>query len=741
MTAPRTFEGDLLAPAKRLIESFAQRYGGNTSEARLQLLEATASRLGGFWLEAFHAQFGIQPIASASDLLEVAKEVVVELRRTAIHPALALSALSREELAESSQKTTGAYHTDFRLAARLAQLASARLKTGAKVIDPACGAGILLVALSIESCGPDRRKMARWLAESVYAADLSKNSLRSALLALASLTSDLGALAMMRAKWVHGDSLMLPTEKWFTLAPGGFDVVVGNPPWEKLKVTRHEFLRARGHERHYGSAVSSIDDSAFEREKSDVSDYARDLVKRYVGLQNGEPDLYIAFAELFEQICRPGGIMAALFPAGLIRSQGTEEIRTRLFGRSSRVSVSIIENRARFFTIDTRFKFLATACTKALSDVPRRGSLTLLHEKGNATGVEQFGSVRLGREALADVRPDFSIPEVRNANEWRIYRRVAENGTNWSNPAWNWAPHFCREVDMTRDRAYFHAGTNANSLALVEGRMVQQHRFGAKEYKTGTGRKAVWQTLPFGSSHVRPQFRINAEDLPKGVQIRVRFLRAGFCDITGQTNERSMMAALIPPGVACGNKVPTVFFPNDPSEDRLLVWVAVMNSFIFDWMLRRVVTTTVNYFLLLSVPMPKLVKDGLPWRRLASASRELRDLDKSGSSDRVICRVAQLRAEIDAEIAVSYGISVDDCSTIMEDFPLLDRGQPPLEGEPRSTITKDTVLSCVATRMQRKAGPWCSRAREGHKLGARPYIASEFANNNPTEEKGIANDL
>ncbi len=86
---------------------------------------------------------------------------------------------------------------------------------------------------------------------------------------------------------------------------------------------------------------------------------------------------------------------------------------------------------------------------------------------------------------------------------------------------------------------------------------------------------------------------------------RVRNPRAGYCDIAGQTNERAMMSAAIPAGVVCGNKVPTIIFPGKEGEKRLYFFVGVTNSFVFDWILRRVLSTTVNYFLLFSLPMPK----------------------------------------------------------------------------------------------------------------------------------------
>jgi predicted RNA methylase len=735
MSAPRPYEAELLAPTDEIIEAFVRRHNKRPYEARLQLLEAAASRLGGFRLEDFQAQFGIDAIAPLSELLQISAVIVEKIKRLGMHPALALSALSREKLNDSSRRTTGAYHTDFRLAVRLAQMAAPKLKQGTKVIDPACGAGILLVALTIEACGPDRRKIARWLAESVYAADLSAIALRGCLLSLASLTSDIQVLTVMRSRWIVGDSLLASDTVWQSRAPEGFDVVIGNPPWEKLKLSRHEYLKAQGHTRHYGAEVTGINHKAFAREKSDLADYAQQLIERYPSLVSGEPDLYIAFTELFERLCKAGGTMAVLVPAGLIRSQGTETVRRRLLEGSDRISISVIENRARFFSIDTRFKFLALVCSKALPETRRSNPITLRHERGTASGLEQFGVARIGRINLAAVRQDLSLPEVRSNDEWRIFRKMVASGVAWNDPAWGWSAQFCREVDMTRERSKFRPKTDRTGLQLVEGRMVQQHRFGAKGHVSGSGRRALWEPFGLGNAKLAAQFRIRINDIPSVACDRVNQVRGGFCDITGQTNERSMMAALIPQGVVCGNKVPTVLFPGDLSEERLLVWCSVMNSIPFDWMLRRIVTTTVNYFLLLSLPMPKLAKDGLPWRRIVSAAQKLRTLDQGGSSEAALLRAGELRAEIDTEVAVAYGLALDDVGIMMADFPLLDRGQPTFEKDQRSTITKDTLLATVARRMGEGAEPWAARVERAHDLGARAYVPSEFAGIEATAEE------
>lgn len=740
MSAPRPVESEYLAAAEAALTRVVGGHGPSSFELRLQVLEAASARFGGFDLAAFHQTFGVRSKRPAIELLELAAPVANAIGRSPIHPALALSALAREALHEQDRKNTGAYHTDFRLATRLAQLALPKLTYKCKVIDPACGAGILLAALTHAVCGMDRAKTVQWLAHGVCAADLSANSLRATLLSLASFTDDLSALKAMRARWFCGDSLMADREIWTAMAPDGFDAVIGNPPWEKVKLSRHEFLKSSGTQRHYGAQVHGLNEDRFARQRDEVASYSRRLYARYPDLGSGEPDLYVAFTDLFFSLCKGQGVVAALIPAGLIRSQGTQAIRRKIFDASQSVSLSVIDNRARFFSIDTRFKFLAVVLVKASFEKSKREPIALLHERGTPSGLETTGAATIGRAALAAVRPDLSLPEVRSVVEWKLFSKIAGAGISWEEPGYGWTPKFCREVDMTKERPKFLEYATSGALPLVEGRMVQAHRFGVKGHVSGTGRKALWEAYPIGASRLSPQFWIRSSDMPRANQHRTEVLRVGFCDIAGQTNERSLMAALIPAGVACGNKVPTVLFPDDPSEERLLVWLAIANSFVFDWMLRRVLTTTVNYFLLQSVPLPKLAKEGLPWKKLVSAARELRSLDTMGATRETYERMAQVRGEIDAEVAVAYGLNLKEMELVLQDFPILDRGQIALPGEVKSTITRDSVLAAMAKRIASRSTVWSRRVEDARTLGAIAYVPSELAlGDGEIEESGARN--
>lgn len=182
-----------------------------------------------------------------------------------------------------------------------------------------------------------------------------------------------------------------------------------------------------------------------------------------------------------------------------------------------------------------------------------------------------------------------------------------------------------------------------------------------------------------------------------------------------------MLAALIPAGVACGNKVPTVCFPDNPSEDRLFLWLAIVNSLPFDWLLRRVVTTTINYFLLISVPLPRIDIASPAGQRLIRTARHLSKLDRTpapGSG----WRMANSRALIDVAVAIAYGLGWAELEVMLQDFPLLDRGQPPLPGEACSTVIRDYLLLLAAQQYGVPATLWEQRVAAARQLGAVAYV-------------------
>jgi hypothetical protein len=236
-------------------------------------------------------------------------------------------------------------------------------------------------------------------------------------------------------------------------------------------------------------------------------------------------------------------------------------------------------------------------------------------------------------------------------------------------------------------------------VPLYEGRMVHQFDHAAKAYVSGEGRGAKWRDLDFTEKALVPHFYVD------GTPIALT-ARAGFCDVTGQTNERSSLAALIPEGMPAGNSVPVV---TTGAADCHVVWLAFANSIVGDFLIRQKISTHLNIFFVESWP---LLRPGSQ----SSAFAELRDRSSRLCSITAEIQLAEpafdlrerarLRAEIDAIVAGLYDLSPAEFACILTAFPLLDRDQPPLPDdffvrwnkqgkpkfEPRSYVTRDTAL-------------------------------------------------
>jgi SAM-dependent methyltransferase len=726
MSRPVTVEQRLLSKCQALCDSWAHETGDSFS-ARLEILEAVATLLAGTSLEEYREAFPQDYTVPVAVARRRAIHLLEILKRTPIHPALSLSALARPPIDFSEQRTTGAFHTDFRLANLLAEMAASHLRAAEMVVDPACGTGILLAAAVIRASDGDPARAASFLRHHIAGADLSQAAIRGTRLALAALSTDVSSVAELNERLRVWDSLLAPADGWRSLSPKGFDVVVANPPWDKIKLSRHEFLRARGAERHYGSGYDEHATDLFEfvGAVDSVTAYGARLGEKFHLLGPGENDLYKPFLELFTTLLEPGGCLSVLVPAGLIRSNGTQPLRELLFDRFADLEIVISENRANYFTIDSRFKFLALRAVLANSNSSHHPILVKQLVTLNDDLPSAMNEASIDRSVLSALRPDLTVPEVRSAEEWRLFERIYQHGVRLD-AAPGWKASVARELDMTRDRSLFSEQRTPGALPVIEGRMVHQHRFGAKRYVSGTGRRAVWDWVSAGVTEVSPQFWVDENRLSESVRARTRRVRVGFCDITGQTNERSMLAALVPTNVVCGNKVPTLIF-EDESEERMLLWLGIVNSFTFDWMLRRVVTTTVNYFLLFSLPLPAMDTRNLLAQRIITAVRKLQGSTAwPVSSWERMWEIGKLRTEIDACVSRAYNLTTGDLELLLADFPLLDRAQPVFAGEGRSTVTRDVLLHRHAQlEYGTEDTKWTGRVRQAMDLRALPYVPSE----------------
>ena len=707
MSRPQTYEQVLLNKAKKILSDYSSSY-----DCQLQLLEACASICGGFDVEEYWKEFGIA-VDKSANYLKSAYRLVAEIQNTGIPISLAISALSREPIPISEQKKHGAFYTDFRLAQFVADNCTPHLRIDSKVADLAAGSGILLAAVAEEYYRLFPNSFDNWLSKCVFAFDLSENALRGARAALSVHANAVTSIKQMCANWFIGDSLdSTIVDKHL------FDIVVGNPPWGKVKLSLHKFVTGTGLSHLYGSSYSDYDKERFLTARHNYLEYSKFLKAKYTLLGNAEPDLYMAFLQKAFMVLKKGGHLAYLVPAGLIRSKGTEPLRRYLLENCSGIGYALLDNKANFFTIDTRFKFVLVACDH-LNDCEKTAqTFDLYCCKDDGSHICTGAGVTFSVKELESVRPDLTVPECRNDEEKELFLKICSCGQAWEKLM---EVDISREIDMTNDKSKFQKEQTSGVVPVIEGRMVQQHRFGAKTYISGDGRSAKW--LPCNGKG-RPQYYIKEAFLGDALRERISNVRAGYCDIAGQTNERAMMSAVIPANVVCGNKVPTIRFLGDNSEQQLFYWIGITNSFVFDWLIRRVISTTVNYFLLFSIPMPNISLDHPLAQDIISATKTL---SKMNGEYYTASEMQHLRAKIDVAVARAYGVSFSELELILQDFPLLDRAQLPLREEKRSTITRDLLLSVAEESYETGTHYYSDRVRAAQTLMAKAYIPSEMA--------------
>lgn len=418
---------------------------------------------------------------------------------------------------------------------------------------------------------------------------------------------------------------------------GGFDVMLGNPPWDTLSPDAKEFFSS------YDEQVRSKDKAGQNKliesllQSEDIAnawiENRRDIYAGVHFLKNsgryrlfapgnlgkGDFNVFRMFVETAMACVRTGGCASQIVPDGLYGGANSMAIRRELFNAFTLDRVWGFENAggvwfdgvhrsAKFCLYSAReggktSVFNARFCIRSereLSDAKSGDGLTI-----PVSLVHEFSPDAL---AITEVASQYEIDIAQ-----KMYSRWPKFGALVKGTA---KRHYMAELHMGNDRDRF--GVKVDGYPLYEGRMVSQFDHRAKGYRSGRGRKAVWEDLKFSDPNksIQPQWRVSRDDVPDKITNRMKKYRIGFCDVASPTNERSLVAALLPANSISGHKVPTiVFVPEDNFST--LVWLAVANSFCMDFLVRQKVGLTMSYTLLDSQPFPRLKENAEVSREIA----------------------------------------------------------------------------------------------------------------------------
>lgn len=432
---------------------------------------------------------------------------------------------------------------------------------------------------------------------------------------------------------------------------GGFDAVIGNPPWDRLKFQEVEWFAARqpaiagkaraaDRKKMIAALKKAHDPLADDHEKAKAASMTAAEVARECGdyplLSGGDTNIYSLFVEQAMSLTTRNGMIGLLVPSG-IASDKTAAPFFRSVATASRLKALYdFENRRpdqpQFFPdVDSRFKFCVFIAGAVQRHFDHAHCGFFLGTTDQVENEER--TFQMTADDFARFNPNTGTAPVirtrRDADITRaIYRRFPILMDRTGAEVQSVFPvKYTRMFDMTNDSQFFMTGAELTErgypirgnryrmegedyLPLYEGKMVHIYDHRAASVKinpdnihnaalsaeTGSRRKANPDYFP------TPQYWVseNAVDWPKGIDWQLAFR-----DTTNTTNARTMIAAVIPKNGA-GNKLPILAVEKSVRNYTKNIFMLHGNlcAILFDYILRQKMHgQSLNLYILEQLPM------------------------------------------------------------------------------------------------------------------------------------------
>lgn len=486
----------------------------------------------------------------------------------------------------------------------------------------------------------------------------------------------------------------------------GFDVIVTNPPWEAFKPYAKEFFEQ--HSDLVSKNNMTIHD--FEAEQSKLlknsaireawiaylatyphqADYFRWAAqfKNQTSEVNGkkvgsDTNLYKLFVEQCYNLLRNGGRCGIIIPGGIYADLGAKRLREMLLFECKMDSLLGLTNERYIFEgVEHRLKFCILAFEKSGSTEFFRAAFRINTREAIARDkLDEFlnshkADLRLTTDLIRRLSPDsLSIMEFKNEMDIRIAEKMLRFPFLGEQMPACWNVHLTREFDMTGDSDLYLEKPGKGRVPLFEGKMINQ-------FTASFGKPRYWVQIKEGRRRVLGKMEDTGQILESDCY------RLCFRDIASNTNERTMISAILPP-CFFGHTISAARVLDDAGAEILPKPVqaylcGVWNSFAVDYMIRSKVSSHLSFYYIYQLPIPRLpVKDptfvAIANRsaRLICSSPDFRDAAREfGLSDPKDGAIdsderARLRAELDGIIANLYGLTEEEFAYILTTFPVV----------------------------------------------------------------------
>lgn len=501
----------------------------------------------------------------------------------------------------------------------------------------------------------------------------------------------------------------------------GFDVIVGNPPWDKTKFTDTDFFPQ--YHSNYRSLknsekvavqkrlLESVHISAAYQSVQRQAEAANNYYKAAYPLNKGTGDgnLFRFFVERNLGLLNAGGSLNYVLPSALMFEEGSMGLRRHIFSKCRMpFFYSFENNKGIFLDVHRSYKFALMQVVNTPPDPDGAAPIDTAFYVLDAADLQRPEThVPYPLATVKALSPQhWSLMELRDGADLPILQKCYGAFPALS-PDWL---DFRNELHMTNDKDLFLEQAAPGLLPLYEGKMIWQYSHVFEQPQYWLSPEAFDERLHSKELHRMAQDlgvpKAEAGKHAAAVRYDREFVRLGFRDIARDTDERTLIFGLLPPNVGVGNTI-NISIPKTYVRDaeggvtaqatsplRLLFALAWFNSLPVDWLARFMIQIHANKTYLFRLPTPQPSDDEIhahpDYARLAqnalllslaarwddfSALAPLFDVKKADlPATPKACD--QLRAENDTIVARLYGITDAELAHLLRSFKGLAAKRP-----------------------------------------------------------------
>jgi hypothetical protein len=478
---------------------------------------------------------------------------------------------------------------------------------------------------------------------------------------------------------------------------GGFDVLVGNPPWEKIKVEvsrwwalRFPGLRSlpQGEQDKLIVKYRKIRSDLAEEYETEVSDKAMQrkaiVSGPYPGIGKGDPDLYQAFAWRNWQLLRQGGVFGIVTPRSLVSEAGGEQWRNEVFDHGEFTDVSLLLNSARWvFDMEPRYTIAVLSVTKT----EREGRQVLL--RGPYASRDEFDS-GLKKAAASFPANEFrkwgtgaAFPSLASYEDGIVYQQMKKSPRlDAKRSDWRARPY--AEFHASADKHLFELDTvSAGYWKLYKGESFNLWTPDTGKYYGGVDPEVITPMLQEKRMKTSRQSNSPFNEFKVGEIAKIDTLpilnpRIAIRLVSSSTNQRTFIAALIPPDTALTHGAPYLLFPKGGPPEEAFV-LGVISSLPLDWVARRTAEINITYHVINGLPIPDITDVDDRKAKIIQNAGRLAAVDKRYAkwAKAVGVQVGSVKSEtekealideLDALVANLYGLTRSQLEHVFKTF-------------------------------------------------------------------------